>query len=589
MYRWQIMLLLFLAVGGMLLVARAQEGDSCPVYVTAALQSAQTACESLGRNQACYGNNAVIAEFWQDRDDLVFSAPNDRVALVDLRRVSTAPLDLDKRLWGVVVLKAQANLPMTLPGQSVTFLLMGDATLENAVEPDAALLPITPVQATVPSNANLRSLPSTTSNIIGSARAGDTLAIIGLNPAADWYEVEQADGTHAWIRGDLVRIAQPDLLAGLPVIDDSAPRFAPMQAFYFNSQSGDLACNQAPNALIIQSPENLSVFLNINGLEIRIGSTVLFTSFVQPDGTRLLVGTLLEGTLDARYQAFALDLTQPGQTFAVTLNADGQVDDNSQLVDLGANATVAANIQAGCSSVASNPLLPTPLPPSVCDFSVSYQTTSKTSGSADLSDVGPGDPCTLAAKRLVNLRAGPSIRYAWNGQLLEGERAVADGYALDEASQRWWRLTNGLWIRNDLVEQAGACDSLPLITTAPEPPPPPTPRATASQIYEITHRCADLNNVSAGETIVFQRGIGRWPTPEEKAAAMAGVTATITIDGTPLAVYYEGTTLHTGDGIPDGYGDRARANWTATPGTHTVSVFWSAYANSDSCTFTISG
>jgi uncharacterized protein YraI len=587
MNRWHILLLLFLAAGGLLPVVRAQEGDSCPVFVTAALQSVQTACANVGRNQACYGNNAVIAEFWQERDDLLFSAPNDRVALVDLRRVSTAPLDLDKRLWGVVVLKAQANLPMTLPGQAVTFLLMGDATLENAVEPDAALLPVTPVQAVVASNANLRSLPSTTSNIVGSTSAGETLALIGLDPAAGWYEIEQIDGTHAWVRGDLVTVAQPDLLAGLPIVDASAPRFAPMQAFYFNSQSGDLACSQAPNALVIQSPENFSVLLNINGLEIRIGSTVLFTSFVQPDGTRLLVGTLLEGTLDARYQAFALDLTQPGQTFAVTLNAEGQVDENSQLVDLGVNATVAANIQAGCGSVAANPLLPAPLPPNVCDFAVSYQTTSKTGGSGDLSDVGPGDPCTLAADRLANLRGGPGVSYPWNGQLLEGERAVPDGYALDEANQRWWRLSNGLWVRSDLVEQAGACDSLPLITIVPEPPPPPPP--TGSQIYEITHSCADLNNVRAGQTIVFQRGIGRWPTPEEKAAAMAGVTATITIDGTPLEVYYEGTTLHTGDGAPDGYGDRARANWTATPGTHTVSVFWSVYARSDSCTFTIRG
>src|SRR5690606_24390666 len=34
--------------------------------------------------------------------------------------------------WGVSLLKAQANLPDTLPGQNVTFLLYGGAALDNA-------------------------------------------------------------------------------------------------------------------------------------------------------------------------------------------------------------------------------------------------------------------------------------------------------------------------------------------------------------------------------------------------------------------------------------------------------------------------
>jgi uncharacterized protein YgiM (DUF1202 family) len=589
---WRTILILGILIFFGISTVSAQNDAVCPAYVAAALEAVASACGDLERNQACYGNNQIIAEFWQETDDSRFSQPADRIVLAELRSLATTPLDIEANQWGVAALKVQANIPETLPGQAVTLLLMGDATLENAVTPDQVRAPVTPIPAQVSVHANLRSLPTTASNVVRSAEIGEILQIIGINKDGDWFEVAQETGLRTWIKSSLVSVSDANQLAGLPATDESiGANYAPMQAFYFRNGLSSSACREAPNMLAVQSPDNLTVTLKINSLEFSMGSTLLFTSAQLPDGTPVLVGTLVEGHFTVHYLAFAAEMTQPGQTFAVTLNADGQVDEDSQLVDLSSNSEVDGIIHNGCLSLMNNPLLP--VSPPTCDFSLDYDVQPPAGGSGDLSNIGTGDTCTIAPDKMVNLRGGPGTNYAWNGQLQAGEQATPDGFATDSGGQTWWHLSNGLWVRSDLVNQAGACGGLPPITppdppaTSAPPPPPSSGSPSVGGIFEIQHRCADLNAVRPGQTITFQDGIGRWPTPAEKDAALAGHSAVITVDGMSLSVYYEGTTLHVGDGGPDGYGDRARADWVATPGTHTVAGYWTSHGGTDSCTFTI--
>lgn len=73
-----------------------------------------------------------------------------------------------------------------------------------------------PVAATVLRNANLRAGPGTNFAIVGSARAGDVVQIVGQNAAGNWYRLD----TGAWIAAFLVRLeaeepARP--VAGVPV------------------------------------------------------------------------------------------------------------------------------------------------------------------------------------------------------------------------------------------------------------------------------------------------------------------------------------------------------------------------------------
>ena len=64
-----------------------------------------------------------------------FNQPNDRVDLAALQSITTSPLNVDTSQWGIAVLKLQADLPDALPGQAVTFLLLGDVQLKSGVVP----------------------------------------------------------------------------------------------------------------------------------------------------------------------------------------------------------------------------------------------------------------------------------------------------------------------------------------------------------------------------------------------------------------------------------------------------------------------
>jgi hypothetical protein len=112
------------------------QGESCPAMVEKALTAADLACQSTGRNQACYGNVALSAEPQPGVDDFTFSKTGDLVSVADLRTLRLSPMNLEGGTWGVALLRLQANLPDTIPGQNVTFLLFGDVEITNAVNPE---------------------------------------------------------------------------------------------------------------------------------------------------------------------------------------------------------------------------------------------------------------------------------------------------------------------------------------------------------------------------------------------------------------------------------------------------------------------
>lgn len=103
---------------------------TCDQVVTTALETADQSCAKVGRNQACYGNSLINAEL-QENAITAFNSVGDISDLFSIKQLTTAPLDPESQVWGIAVLKVQANLPDTLPGQNVTMLLYGDATLEG--------------------------------------------------------------------------------------------------------------------------------------------------------------------------------------------------------------------------------------------------------------------------------------------------------------------------------------------------------------------------------------------------------------------------------------------------------------------------
>lgn len=117
------------STGTILPVANA--GDNCQVLINTALQASEQGCTRMGPNQVCYGNTTLKASLapgaagrFQERGDIV-----NAETLLNLNASSLNPTDNE---WGIAIFKLLANLPRTLPGQNVTFLVFGNTALTNA-------------------------------------------------------------------------------------------------------------------------------------------------------------------------------------------------------------------------------------------------------------------------------------------------------------------------------------------------------------------------------------------------------------------------------------------------------------------------
>ena len=103
----------------------------CPEFVQTALDAVDGACEVTGRNQACYGNTLITANPKSESADIQFQEPGDIVDLIQIGSLKLTPLNLETQTWGIAMMRLQANLSDTTPGQNVTFLMFGDVEIEN--------------------------------------------------------------------------------------------------------------------------------------------------------------------------------------------------------------------------------------------------------------------------------------------------------------------------------------------------------------------------------------------------------------------------------------------------------------------------
>ena len=96
-----------------------------------AIESVASACYDTGRNQVCYGNISLNVTPEPDAPDFTFERVGDIMDLTSLRSLRVSPLDELQGEWGIAMMQLQADIPESLPGQNVTFLVFGDVELEN--------------------------------------------------------------------------------------------------------------------------------------------------------------------------------------------------------------------------------------------------------------------------------------------------------------------------------------------------------------------------------------------------------------------------------------------------------------------------
>jgi len=383
------------------------QNDSCPTLVQSALETVESSCTGTGRNQVCYGNIELSAVIADDVPEFVFEAPGDLAEIAFIQSLQLSVLRTPDE-WGIALMKIQANLPDTIPGQNVTMLLFGDVYIENQAE----MLP-DPLPGTITTSANLRSGPSTDYRVVGAGPANENVVVDARNEAGDWFRIFRPDtGDLAWIFGSLIEIDGDSTSLTVVEVDDPAAtgQFGPMQAFFFRSGIGDISCEEAPpDGILIQTPEGTqTVSLSANDVRIQLGSTAFLTAV--PDDFMTI--TLLEG--QGTVTAQGRSVTVPtGLRARVPLDSGGLPSGPPELITYESEDVQALPVQ-----ILENPFdipepaeIPTPLPnPSV--------------GYAGTWNIGPTPPvnCSNGLKLLgggggysVNLEA-TSDGLSWNGR-----------------------------------------------------------------------------------------------------------------------------------------------------------------------------
>jgi PKD repeat protein len=250
-------------------------GSVCSALVQAALNSTDQQCSDTTRNQACYGNvlNEVIAR--ANASPFTFEQQGDKANLFDVDRLELSPLDIEAERWGVVLMQIQANLPGSLPGQNVTFLMFGDTVIQND---NQALIE---VAGTAQEAAVIRLVPADNAIQVGALSVSEAVITTGLytdSAGATWLRIrfEGTDNRTGWVPVQTVNAA----LDALPTVEAESVNQQPMQAFYFRTGIGQPECIEAPrNGVLVQTPQGAGkVDFTVNGVDLELGSTAFMTS-----------------------------------------------------------------------------------------------------------------------------------------------------------------------------------------------------------------------------------------------------------------------------------------------------------------------
>jgi len=303
------------------LMANGQAGAVCPGAVTQALAQLGTNCAAMSRNSACYGFNNVVTKFNVTVPPDFFTTTDERAQLETIDSLRTGPLDLANEQFGVSLLNVQANLPDALPGQGVVFVLLGGAQVEEATPKGKIVVPKTAVQVNVTAASDFRTQPNTgawkASSQIDSVPAGVALSADAIDPTGTWIRV-----IYNLKPGWIMRSSVAEDVSSLTVIGPD--NYTPMQAFFFRTGIGGVTCDQVPSLLAVQGPRNTNIDLNADGVDIRIGSTVIFQTL--PEGANpptTLQISVVAGTATL-YPGTSQEIIVPaGFTISISLAPDG--------------------------------------------------------------------------------------------------------------------------------------------------------------------------------------------------------------------------------------------------------------------------
>lgn len=274
-------------------VALAQEDSTCSALTSAAVNQASTQCAMMGTDTVCYGHPDVAASLQetavtipvaQQEEAALFSRPGDQMDLRYTRAIRTAGLDsvtasaasTDSSTWGVALMNVSAGLPSevleSLDNKGVVYLLLGGVEIENAVDPAAVFeVPAQGVAVTTIADADLRLAPVVSEfNAAGRVLANTPLTADAVSPDGEWVRVVH-EGRPGWLSRTVLSNID---LNSLP--QKGPDSFTPMQAFNLSAAGAAANCAEVAPMLLVQGPEGVAVDLRVQGVDMRLESSVVF-------------------------------------------------------------------------------------------------------------------------------------------------------------------------------------------------------------------------------------------------------------------------------------------------------------------------
>jgi hypothetical protein len=356
-----------------------------------ALSVAQESCGSINAGQVCLGAGSVR------------SAPGS-LPLVGTA-IGTENIDSLTSVGGssMVMIKLQAGLPeMANPVQIVLF---GDATMTNSapgVDPEATTVTV----RNGPNNIlNLRAIPSTEGEIVGSMSWNESLPADGRTANNSWLHVQSAKGA-AWVFANLVTVEGE--MSTLPVIGGFVTE--PMQGFTL--QTTTLSCG---GGLLVQANNDVNARLEVNGALLTFDKATLLLHSETAD---TLTVTVLDGD--------------------VFVNSGGREANGRAGMQVQVNPGVTPQVETGYA------------------FAVL--------GSAPLGLLSPDVPICIVGAGVtaapLYTRAGAvqsSNELTADESLIATAQTTIDGVVWLQVGQRWAKSSD--------VQTAGACDALPQSTS----------------------------------------------------------------------------------------------------------------------------
>jgi hypothetical protein len=202
-----------------------------------------------------------------------------------------------------------------------------------------------------------------------------------------------------------------------------------------------------PSTVCTVGAESLALLPDATGIQQLPGTILYSTSTPVNDAIAFYEDQLvalgaqpMPASMPANSQMSAVTFTLNGQVVAVTI------------ISMGGTSSVTvtfASTNPFASASAGEPCSPGSAVPAAA-------TTTSTSATAAV--------CTVSVTTTANQRGGPGTTFALVGTLSAGQTTAVDGQTVGADGLIWYRLTDGAWVRSDVVTAADACAGVPTVT-----------------------------------------------------------------------------------------------------------------------------